>query len=519
MQLLTTALRLAARFLLLLSLLVLSARQLSALIVTFPARPVVGAPFEAVLDSEGDVACDNDLTKTLVRFEGSGRRVVTLGDVPDIGFYRLTFSDLVTGEEQVAMISVLETFRVSVKPVSPTLATLEKTVAMAHTPLIKWQALMPVWRTVQCRMSELSRQDQIDVERLYSRYFGSTALGTEQLFGTERAVIARDLLRSLRTELGSLDGRRVRYELNRSLSATDSTDDARLMQRTSGALALTMGTDAAIGSGANTEGKLLLKLAAETTDSIVAGLNSSPTSDNFTSLLYGMATGYGPAGDSMPAADFLLRGTSLVLGALPPDRRSIRLGNEVIDQAFSCGCNLSRQFRLYNQFQPFLPTNPSLLHKCVEGLGYWLPPDINRQLGAVNVAHTMAEIVQADLALLKNVHAKHAYTGSVFGLLVYPKAYSRNTASTKPDVANRAPDIFLAEKTLLRKIDNSGSLSLTMEIKNFLHRVETEDLTLNIYIKSSTVLTPALVDKLSAIDALVFDINEDGNITLRKLQP
>jgi hypothetical protein len=82
--------------------------RLIALDISFPNAPVVGQDFQAVVDSSGDVGCENGIKQQSVTFSGSGSRMVDLGVVPNAGFFPLRFVDSTTQESKICLVSTFQ---------------------------------------------------------------------------------------------------------------------------------------------------------------------------------------------------------------------------------------------------------------------------------------------------------------------------------------------------------------------------------------------------------------------------
>jgi hypothetical protein len=384
-------------------------------------------------------------------------------------------------------------------------------------PAEVWDRLEPVWQVAQTRISELPESDRRAISEIYQKYFDSNGLLNNEVLPANVGNVAHDLSAVLQTSSQTLEGKLVRYQVNRGLVAATNSTDPDLQLHALGGLALAAGADLAYGTGEEANAQRLIAVASQTLDFALGFIPVVSTINDATQIIYGMVTGRDYTGVPMGAGDYALRGLGVVLGILPAGGQVVKLGETLLGRAFEHGCQLLRRLDLEGRLHSAVKAGRALAADFAEQIGRWFPSHVVVDLPTTDLATNVNKVIDAQQQLIKNIAKGKEFEDQVKGVLGAPKKYDRILQGTATDAAFRVPDILNTTDMVLGEIKAVKNLGLTTQLQDFIGFCKESDYSFSLYVKPDTTLSSELRKALKEIGASVYDVTEAGELTLRKL--
>lgn len=178
----------------------------------------------------------------------------------------------------------------------------------------------------------------------------------------------------IKTAPDSESGAEIRHEVNRALLSLGSPNsnisgNSEKQSQTWGAVGLALAADQSYGDGANADGAELLRHAKQLIDftlglvPIIGGLN------DLTQIVHGIVTGYDYTGQRMTKADYALRSIGVVISLLPAGNAALKIGNQIISEAFLDGARTIRNSGMGQELATAIRSAPEVAPTIAEGVG------------------------------------------------------------------------------------------------------------------------------------------------------
>ncbi len=185
---------------------------------------------------------------------------------------------------------------------------------------------------------EVQSTDKNAFKEVLSNYLTNDGYIKPQLFKLEDQEIVRRL--TSQTISNGSQTNALKSEINRATIGYVASSTVEQKNNFSQGLWFLYSADLAYSSQDNPDGDTLLKTAKEIIDFALGFIPVISSINDFTQIIFGLATGKDYSGNEMTTSSYLLRGLGIILGLLPLGGEIVKVGGKILNSSFVQGAKL-----------------------------------------------------------------------------------------------------------------------------------------------------------------------------------